>query len=422
MLKILWVCNLVLPRFCDVYQIKKSMFGGWMTGMLGELEKYSDIEIAFCFPIYDDKRFSSGEYSGHKYYSFHGKYNDQPYNSVLEKDFVSIYTDYTPDIIHIWGTEYNHARAAFEAAIQMNLRNKVLVDIQGIIALCSKYYALGIPESYCEVRDSSGNSINDIRTKWEEQGVHEKYIIRNARYVSGRTDFDKFYAYSLNKDINYMYCQRILRKNFYLSDISWDINRCKRHSIFVSQAGYPLKGIHHLIKAVSILKEEFNDISVKVAGKSPLDPMDDGLMTSYGNYIDELIKRYDLKSNFDFIGMCECDEMIGQYINAHVVVSPSNIENPSNSIMEAMYIGAPIVASYVGGSPDLIQNGADGYLFQADNAFMLAGYIRMIFVNDAIATKISGNAKYKAQARNDPSEIGKQQYENYMNMMHEKKG
>ena len=90
---------------------------------------------------------------------------------------------------------------------------------------------------------------------------------------------------------------------------------------------------------------------------------------------------------------------------AFVFVSPSTIEDPSNSVCEAMLLGVPVVASYVGGTPSLIHHGEDGFLYPCDAHYMLAYYIMQIFQDDELAGRISAAARERAGKRHDPEKI-----------------
>ena len=61
------------------------------------------------------------------------------------------------------------------------------------------------------------------------------------------------------------------------------------------------------------------------------------------------------------------------------MVSASSIENSSNSVHEAVLVGCPVVASYVGGTDSFLSVGKNGYLYQHDAEYMLAYYIQKIF-------------------------------------------
>ena len=57
---------------------------------------------------------------------------------------------------------------------------------------------------------------------------------------------------------------------------------------------------------------------------------------------------------------------------ADFLVLPSHFEGQSNALLASMPAGCPVIASAVGGTPELIEDGRTGLLFRADDAFELA--------------------------------------------------
>jgi glycosyltransferase involved in cell wall biosynthesis len=176
------------------------------------------------------------------------------------------------------------------------------------------------------------------------------------------------------------------------------------NSIFLSQATYPIKGLHQVIQAVALLKKEFPDLTIRVAGQNITDT--DGFwkklkISGYGSYIRKLLKKYDLQKQINFTGILSEDEMVREYQNAHLFISPSSIENSSNSVGEAQLIGTPTIASYVGGIPDLIIHGKTGLLYQFEEVEMLAENIRIILTNNKLANHLSRNGIEAAAKRHN---------------------
>ena len=73
----------------------------------------------------------------------------------------------------------------------------------------------------------------------------------------------------------------------------------------------------------------------------------------------------------------------GDYvIDADVVVVPSRSEGIPNAVLEAMALGKPVVATAVGGIPEIIEDGVNGYLVPAEQPKLLADAIATV-LNDA---------------------------------------
>ncbi|MCB1753335.1 MAG: TIGR03088 family PEP-CTERM/XrtA system glycosyltransferase [Gammaproteobacteria bacterium] len=72
-------------------------------------------------------------------------------------------------------------------------------------------------------------------------------------------------------------------------------------------------------------------------------------------------------------------------------VLPSLGEGISNTILEAMATGLPIVATNVGGTPELVEHGANGYLVPSGDSVQMASYISRLVLSEA-QRKIMGSA------------------------------
>jgi glycosyltransferase involved in cell wall biosynthesis len=76
-----------------------------------------------------------------------------------------------------------------------------------------------------------------------------------------------------------------------------------------------------------------------------------------------------------------------------IFVLPSRSEALSNSLMEAMACGCPVVASNVGGNPELVDDGARGLLFEPGNPQALAGALRRLMEDPDLARSFASNAE-----------------------------
>lgn len=415
-MKVLWLCNLVLPDFSEEFAINRNNTGGWMSGMLYELEKVEDIDISLVFPIYDEKRLRDGKRNGHDYYTFLSGTSEEDKVRMADT-FVQILEKVKPDIVHIWGTEYYHAKAAVDASIRCQILDRVIVDIQGLVSICAKHYASGIPDSVIEKKDKNGGSILAEIEDFRNRGINERYIFEKIRNACGRSDWDEMCVHQINLHVKYMACNRILRKGFYECEKSWNLQNCHRHTIFVSQGSYAIKGLHFLLKALPLILERYPDTEVYVAGNNPMEMKKTGTVSAYGAYIAEIIEKNNLMEHIHFVGSLDENLMISRYLDANVFVSASNIENNSNSVCEAMYLGVPVVASDVGGMSSIVQHKTDGILYPFDAEYMLAGWVCKIFDSDDLAQQLSRGARKSAMNRHNPDMIGRIMIGNYVEVM-----
>jgi glycosyltransferase involved in cell wall biosynthesis len=98
----------------------------------------------------------------------------------------------------------------------------------------------------------------------------------------------------------------------------------------------------------------------------------------------------------EFCGMLN-EKELHEFMNSlHIYVHATLGETMSNSIMQAMACGLPVIASDVWGVNNMIVNGGDGLLFKSENAEDLSRAIDEVVSNDVLREKISVNARTTA--------------------------
>ena len=222
-------------------------------------------------------------------------------------------------------------------------------------------------------------------------------IIKNSDYIIGRTSWDKKRTMEINKNAIYFKNDENLREPFYKN--KWDINKIRNHTIFISQASYPLKGFHMFLKSAQILAKKYTDFKVWVAGPNMIDTSFKNRLkrSGYGHYLRKLIKKYGLVNNIEFIGNKNENEMIDYLLKANVFVQASSLENSSNSLGEAMILGVPCVVSNVGGTSSLIKDKDEGFLYEFGDYQKVVEYVKNIFENKKLATEVGQRARKHAQ-------------------------
>lgn len=401
-MKILWITNIVFPEPSKTLNIPASVTGGWMYGLLEQIKKEKEIDIAVA-TVYGGSDYVFYDICGVKYYLLPCD-NNLRYNKSLERLWKEVFKSYMPDIVHIHGTEFPHGLAC----IQSSKNEKFVVSIQGLVSVIERYYYAGISLTgimkNITIRDVvKRDTIINAKKKFIKRGWYEKEYIKKAGNIIGRTEWDKAHTKAINKSVVYYHCDEVLRGEFYVAK-KWDINNIKRNTIFLSQAGYPIKGLHQVLKAVSLIKDEYPDIRINIAGVSiiKIASIEDKIRTNgYGLYIKRLIKKLGLGENVIFKGLLNECEMIEEYLSTHIFICPSSIENSPNSIGEAQILGVPTIASYVGGIQDMIKHKETGILYRFEEVEMLSDYIRTILSDDSFAMKISSLSIVSAEKRHD---------------------
>lgn len=427
-MKVLWLCNIMLPFIAKSLGQKIVVKEGWLSGiadMIGK-EEQSDVTLGICFPSVDIMQFAKGDSSlfyknkarGIQYYIFReDTVNPEVYDSTIEASLKAVLDDFKPDIVHIFGTEYPHTLAMAKVFAQPE---RILVGIQGVCSAIADSYMADLPYSVQKKKTFRDvikkDSLSDQQQKFYLRGENEKEALKLVGHVTGRTDFDRQMTQKLAPNATYHFMNETLRDDFYKDH--WNIDRIEPYSIFVSQGNYPIKGLHFVLDILQDIVKEYEETMVYVAGDviTANKTMKDKIKISgYGKYLLEQIHKKNLEKHIKFVGSLNADKMCARYLKSHVFLCPSVIENSPNSVGEAMLLGVPVVAADVGGIHNLLDDKKDGLLYPVKKPEAMKEAILRIFADDKLAMSFSSCAREHALKTHDP----KQNYQRLLEIYHE---
>lgn len=412
-MKILWVCNVPIPRIAENAGLNVPNICGWLIGFANELERRENIELSICFPVLGLKDRIEGQVGKIKYYGFSQPKvmgflpaEDQVHSSrLMVSHLTQIVQDVQPDILHIFGTEYPHSLVA---AKTYGKPAKTVINIQGLTSYYWMHFYEGIP--YKEIKkftisNIARGNLYQQAMKLKKRGEFETEVLQYAEHVVGRTDWDEACTRQTNSDVHYHFCNESLRDSFYTG--TWTYDSCQPHRIFMSQASTPIKGLQFMIQAMPEIIQAYPDTMLYIAGNNLTNT--EGIynklkISSFGRYISNEIKRLDLSSHIVFTGSLSEEQMKDQYLRANVFVCPSTIENSPNSLGEAMLLGVPCISSDVGGVKNLMRHEVEGYVYQSDAPYMLAYYVKKVFLDKSRAVAMGRQARSHAQKTHDRTE------------------
>jgi glycosyltransferase involved in cell wall biosynthesis len=384
-MKVLWLCNIMLPAVARQLGIEASNKEGWLSGLASAVlgaQSERGIYLSVAFPM--------GKCSGHTasgqlleegvlkgeirtdqgaftYFGFpEDVSHPENYDSALEKSLGRILEEAEPDIVHCFGTEYPHTLAMCRIYPQ---KDRLLIGLQGICLLYAQAYFANLPENVIRsvtLRDYlKKDSLVRQREKFVMRGEMERQAVGLAGNITGRTHWDLACAEEWNPKAQYYHMNEVLREEFY--DPSWQEGTCIPHSIFLSQGDYPIKGLHYMLHALPEILGKYPDAKVYVAGNSIVRcaTLTEKLkLSAYGKYLRRLLEQKDLEERVVFLGRLNGEQMRDRYLVSHLFVCPSSIENSPNSLGEAMLLGMPCVSADVGGISSLFDGERDGILYQ----------------------------------------------------------
>lgn len=140
------------------------------------------------------------------------------------------------------------------------------------------------------------------------------------------------------------------------------------HSIFYGGTICESKGVGDLIEACIILRNKGIPVKLELAGKG-------------GRYYNQLLKRVkDHNWNWiTFLGKLPREEMFSKYASSYICCFPSWWENMPMVCIEAMSVGAVVIASSSGGAKEIINDSEDGFIVERKNPQQLAACIEKVF-------------------------------------------
>lgn len=398
-MRVLWTINTLIPDVAKSLGYSSGHAISWIDAMSHQLRNNVDLSLAIACVE------KVGSVKKHTLDNI--TYYILPKNSKKIDYWQDIIDDFHPDVIHAYGTEQAH-----NYLLLNNHRDiPIIVSLQGILSEYAKHYYAGIDFStmikHTRIKDFLlPTGFFSGKEDFRRRSITERKILQLSRYVEGRSTWDYVSMRKINPDAEYYFCPRMIRTPFF--DYEWNPDKMRKHSILVHQGNYPIKGLHIALEAITILKDKYPDIKLYVAGQDIFAKQtwkQRLFQNCYVPYVREMIKKLDLMDTIVFTGRLSSNDMASLLSEMNIALMPSAIENSPNSLAEAMIVGTPVVASFVGGNMDMLEHNKEGFLYCYNEPNMMAYYISQLFDNKKKAVDFSKSAMKKARLRHDPNSL-----------------
>ena len=167
-----------------------------------------------------------------------------------------------------------------------------------------------------------------------------------------------------------------------------ELARAPGRIMVTSSSDVPMKGLVPLLEAVAKLRTE-RDVELVVIGRP-----------TEGGRVARTIERLGLAPVVRCVSGISDDELAGLYAQAEVAVVPSLYEGFSLPAIEAMACGVPLVATTGGALPEVVgADGETGLLVAPDDAEALAGAIRRVLDDPALAARLGEGGRRRVLGR-----------------------
>lgn len=397
-MKVLWITNRPIAAAERKFNVK-AISGTWMEPTLLGLEKADGIEIsvATVAPVNAVEHFEEDNIT---YYLVPQdskrtyRYDDPAHI----KQWEQVIDEAKPDIIMQWGTEYAHGLCALRIAKEKGIPS--VTEMQGVMESIEYYYLSNMTRSQIKKAYSLRNFIKhdglyDEQKFFGKKAEIEKQMLNYSENIIIENDWATAHCRYINSNAKLFVHHLNIDEIFFKKN--WSLETCEKHSIFTCASAYPLKGLHVLLEALAIVKRSVPDVKLYAPGfQDPFSKTDfksKFRQQGYEKYLMYLITKLGIRDNVVFTGRLTQQQMAERMEQSHVMVVPSAIENHSSTLREAMAVGVPSIASYVGGIPETIEHGKNGFLFRHEEYIQLADFILRLFNDDEKAKLFSQNGK-----------------------------
>lgn len=163
---------------------------------------------------------------------------------------------------------------------------------------------------------------------------------------------------------------------------------------------YPSKGQDVLIRALALLKDKHPQLRAELIGDGP----------ARDSYV-QLARELGLADRCAFAGSLRHEEVLDRMRAASLTILPSRSDNCPLVTIESLAVGTPVVASRVGGIPEVVRDGIDGFLVPPDDPQALAAKLSLVLTNADLLHKLRSNARLGFLSRFEQRQAVREQVE-----------
>lgn len=397
-MKVLWITNILFSHHREMMGLNDTIAGGsWLYAAYEGSLNDSNIELHIITSADVDKVKKSCKDGNTFYILPGGGARSIDVNSESNRQQIQALIDsIKPDIAVLWGTESHLAYLAVQALDSI----PTAVYMQGVIRSIYDHYYDGMPTKYrnATIRDliDSVNPHSTINEFKNQVGI-ERAILESADAVIVENDWCEDICKSINPKLKVFRNKLPIRDVFFQS--KWSLEKMEPYSIFTNAGGYPIKGHHILLKALSIVKKQYPNFKCYIPGEQLSTFNSVKRRTGYTKMLEDIIHNGNLQDNIVYTGFMSSEKMVEHLCKCNVYVMPSVMENHSSSLIEAMIVGAPCISSLVGGVADIAVHSENALIYNSTDAENLAGCIIRLFNNPEMAVKLGAAAELTKESR-----------------------
>ena len=180
---------------------------------------------------------------------------------------------------------------------------------------------------------------------------------------------------------------RVIRNIVDLKAYSYRLRTTVSPKLIWMRAFHEIYNPQMAIEVFASVKKMYPQASLVMAG------VDKGLKPEIKNMVEDM----GLSDSVRFPGFLDHDAKTREFSKADIFVNTNHIDNMPVSVIEAGAMGLPVVATCVGGIPDMITNGQNGLLVPDGDVKGMADAVVSLLENTELAARLSANGRRFAE-------------------------
>lgn len=182
-------------------------------------------------------------------------------------------------------------------------------------------------------------------------------------------------------------------------------------SVLFAGVVQPRKNIAGIVRAFAKVVERVPRAQLRLVGPTPF--------PEYLVRVNNLINTLKIENNVMWLGHISQEQLLAEYAKCTLCVMFSEEETSPMAVAQAMAIGKPVVASNVGGIPDMIIDNQNGYLIPKDNEGALADRLIHLLLDENLRRRMGQLAKESAHERSHPKKVAEKTLHAYQSILHD---
>jgi glycosyltransferase involved in cell wall biosynthesis len=170
-----------------------------------------------------------------------------------------------------------------------------------------------------------------------------------------------------------------------------------------------IKDLLTLLRAIERVRAAYPAVHLRIAGRSTSE--------AYERRVHAFVEGHGLGETVAFLGLLDRQQLLDEYARCAALALSSVQENAPMAVIEAMAAGAPVVATRVGGVPDLVAEGETGYLVAAGDDAALADRLLALLRDGVLAARLGARGQETARGRFHADHVARAYYDLYHNVL-----